>query len=263
MKLKISPCPNDTFIFYAMLHNKVDIDPMNIDVEYLDIEELNSALLRGHGDVIKASAVMTHAATNRGYELLDAGAALGRGCGPIVVSAQPQSPASANIARGVSERIVALPGEHTTAAHLFHRYYPEYTPLYTRFDKVAQMVKHGGAELGVLIHEGRFTYEQQGLTLVGDLGQMWEEETRMPIPLGGIFAQSDQPTALISSVIKASLAYALEHPHEPMDYVRHHAQELAPDVLQNHISYFVNDYTLSLGREGRAAFEQLAGGFSR
>ncbi len=254
MKLKISPCPNDTFIFYAMLNGRVDTFGMEFDVEFLDIEELNSCLIAGDGDIIKASAVMLSAASRGGYELLDSGAALGRGCGPIVVRSLHTS---CDYGGG---GVVALPGENTTAAYLFNRYFKGYSPLYVRFDRVAEAVQSGAASLGVLIHEGRFTYEQQGLDFVGDLGQMWEDETDMPIPLGGIYARAELPQGVLSGVINSSLAYAFAHPQEPMEFVHSYARELSADVLQKHIEYFVNGYTLSLGESGRGAFERLVSG---
>lgn len=248
IKLKISPCPNDTFAFYAMLHSKVDTLGYHFDVEFLDIEELNRMLLGGKGDVVKASAALYRKALSGGYQLLDAGSALGFGNGPIVVR-----DASVNN----NSKKVALPGENTTAARLFHKYFKGYQPLYVRFDRVADMVSSGGVELGVLIHEGRFTFSEMGLEKISDLGEEWDKEYGVALPLGGIYCREEFSNEELSAIIRSSVAYAMAHREEPMFFVRRYAQELSEEVLQNHISYFVNDYTLSLGREGISAFSAL------
>lgn len=246
--LKISPCPNDTFAFYALLHNKIETRGLKVEVEFHDIETLNKAILKQQGDIIKASiAIASKVATN--YQLLNSGAALGRGNGPIVVcNPSPES---------CKNQKVALAGENTTATLLFNRYFKGYTPLYTKFNQIAQMVESGEVELGVLIHEGRFTFQEYGLEKVIDLGEKWERESGMPLPLGGIYARRGLDVKLIESVIQDSVKWAMAHPSEPLDFVRQYASELSPEVMQNHIEYFVNQYTIELSNEGQVAINSL------
>lgn len=247
-KLKISPCPNDTFAFYALLHNKIDTHGITFDVEFLDIETLNQAIISSQGDIIKASiAVTSKVVTN--FQLLNSGAALGRGNGPIVVC-NSQEKSTAN-------QRVALPGENTTATMLFNRYFEGYEPVYTKFNNVAQMVESGEVELGVLIHEGRFTYQEHGLEKVVDLGEKWEKESGMPLPLGGIYANRNLDIPLIESIIRNSVEWAMTHPNEPLEFVKMYASELSAEVMQNHIDYFVNQYTIDLDNNGREAINSL------
>lgn len=246
-KLRLSPCPNDTFAFYALIHSKVDTEGLDFEVEFHDIETLNEMILSGEGDIIKGSVAVARKAQQQGYTLLDSGAALGRGNGPIVVR------------KGGGNRVVALPGELTTATLLFNRYFEGYTPLYTRFNKVVEKLDSGEAELGVLIHEGRFTYSERGCEKVVDLGERWEEEMDMPLPLGAIYGRSTLDTQRIERVIRRSIEWAFSNRSATLDFVRSHASELSEEVTQNHIDYFVNDYSLSLGAEGRAAIFSLVG----
>ncbi len=244
-KLKLSPCPNDTFAFYALIHNEIDTEGLTFDVEFYDIEVLNEMILSGDGDIIKGSVAVAHKAQQQGYTLLDAGAALGRGNGPIVVR------------KAGDNRVVALPGELTTATLLFNRYFEGFTPLYTRFNRVVEKLSSGEAELGVLIHEGRFTYAEHGCEKVADLGEMWEAELALPLPLGAIYGNSLLDTQKMERVIRRSIEWAFDHREDTLEFVRSHASELSEEVLQNHIDYFVNDYSLSLGSIGRAAISLL------
>lgn len=250
-RLKISPCPNDTFAFYPLLHGKVDCESICFDVQFEDIETLNNALLSGSGDIIKASIAIAPKVLSD-YQLLDAGAALGCGNGPIVVK-------SGNIAKPLDSapKRVALPGINTTATLLFNRYFKGYTPIYVRFNEIAQMVKRGEVEMGVLIHEGRFTYQDLGLEKVADLGEMWELESAMPLPLGGIFARKNIDYKQIERIISRSVKWAMENPLEPLEFVRKYASELSQSVMKSHIDYFVNSHTLTLGAKGRAAINSL------
>lgn len=256
INLWISPCPNDTFIFHAMLHSLVDTEDLTYDVHFADIESLNKRAIQGQGDVIKASVAV---APQIPYTMLDSGAALGYGNGPIVVSAQPWSP-NPNNETGNKVR-VAIPGAHTTAALLFKRYFPQYDNLIQiPFHAIAQAVQNGEVELGVLIHEGRFTYKEHGLCHVADLGQMWENQTKLPIPLGAIFANnllSAQVIKTVERTIARSTAYAFSNRDASATFVAQHARELAPEVLCNHIDFFVNDFTLSLGDRAQRAIAQL------
>lgn len=241
-QLYISPCPNDTFAFYALLHDLVDTEGDSFDVHFEDIETLNSIALRGDGDVVKASIAVAHSID---YNLLSSGAALGRGNGPIVVRRTNTAPDAPKTA--------LLPGEHTTANLLFSRYFDDYQRSYTVFSEIAPRIRNEQATLGVLIHEGRFTYADQGLELVADLGQMWEKETSLPLPLGGIFALKSLDSEKLSRIIRRSVEWALANPLAPLDFVRAHAQELSCDVMQQHINLFVNEFTVDLGEQGRRA----------
>ena len=235
LRLRISPCPNDTFMFDALLNGRIDTGGLHFDVEYRDIEALNRGVQAGEADVSKISCAVLPAVADR-YALLDSGAALGRGNGPLLVRrAGDRSPI----------RRVAVPGVHTTANALMMRLFPritERTPL--------------------LIHEGRFVYRQRQLELVADLGQLWERTTALPLPLGGIAAKRSLPEAVrrqVETLIRQSIEYAFAHPEASRAYIKEHAQELDDAVIDAHIALFVNDYSLSLGDEGRRAVEALTG----
>lgn len=257
LRLAISPCPNDTFVFHALLHGLVDTEGLEFDVRFEDIETLNRLALSGEPDVVKASVAVLRD-LGRGtrdkeqYTLLGSGGALGYGNGPIVVG------------RGTREmERVALPGEHTTAALLFDRYFGLLRPtshvpcpIYLPFYQIADAVASGMVDCGVLIHEGRFTYAEKGLSAVADLGKRWEEETGLPIPLGAIFAR-EAIAQKTERAIRRSVEYALAHPAASRAFVRAHAQELAPEVLEKHISYFVNEFTICLGSRGEQAIAEL------
>ena len=253
LKLHISPCPNDTFMFDAMIHRRIDCEGLEFDVEYHDIEELNDGVLRGVADVSKIScAVLPQIGSE--YRLLDAGVALGRGNGPLLVRRKgEQTPL----------RRIAVPGLHTTANRLIERLFPEIeerVPML--FSEIAEAVERGDFDGGVLIHEGRFVYQRRCLELVADLGLEWERVTQLPLPLGGIVAKKTLPSEVIERVervLRRSIEYAFAHPLVSREYVKEHAQELEDSVIDSHISLFVNDYSLSLGDEGREAVERLTG----
>lgn len=252
LTLRISPCPNDTFIFHAMLHSLVETEGLDFGVEFHDIETLNEMATRGEADVVKASVAV---ADRIAYTMLDSGAALGYGNGPIVVAL------GSNDRPQTTHKIVAIPGLNTTAALLFRRYFPEHTTLKPMpFNTIASAVKNGQVDMGVLIHEGRFTYAELGLEKIADLGELWQNEMQMPIPLGAIYAKNTlgEPTIKkVERIICRSTLYAMQNGEASACFVRAHAQELAPHVLKNHIDYFVNDFTLSLGAKGRQSIATL------
>lgn len=250
-QLYISPCPNDTFAFYALIHSLIDTEGVNFDLHFEDIETLNSIALAGSADIVKASIAV---APLIDYQLLTAGAALGRGNGPVVVR---QVRPAENPAACEAPKTAILPGAHTTAALLFTRYFKEYTPTYALFSTIAPAIARGEATLGTLIHEGRFTYADYGLEQVADLGMLWENETGRPLPLGGIFARRELDGAKLSRIISRSVSWALANRTAPLDFVKSHAAELSPEVMQQHIDLFVNDYTVDLGDDGRSAIELL------
>ncbi len=248
MTLGFSPCPNDTFIFHAMLHNLVDTEGLKFDVHVVDVEELNTLALQGELDVTKVSyAAYTNIADN--YLILDSGSALGRGNGPLLVtkSAKDVTP----------DTRVAIPGKYTTAAFLLRLTFPQLQHLEEMlFSNIPQAVLQGAADAGVLIHESRFTYAQQGLKLLADLGAEWEQRSGLPIPLGCICVQRSLPKEqqqAFSRVLRRSVDYALQNPAESRTFVKQHAQELSDDVIDKHIAMFVNEFTRSLGVEGRNA----------
>ncbi len=253
LKLCISPCPNDTFMFDGIVNGRVDCEGLSFDVEFHDIEELNAGVMQSVPDVSKISCAVLPAISER-YRLLDSGAALGRGNGPLLVRRKGEQGAL---------RHIAVPGEHTTANALVARLFPEIeqrTPML--FSEIAATVERGEFDGGVLIHEGRFVYERRNLELVTDLGLEWEARTSLPLPLGGIVVRRDLPCEVqqkVERVLRRSIEYAFSNPMTSREFVKQHAQELEDDVIDKHIALFVNDFSLSLGEEGRAAMRTLTG----
>ena len=249
-----SPCPNDTFIFYALAHNKVQSENVIFAPPFLDdVESLNHWALQGKLDVTKLSFhALGHALDN--YIMLSAGAALGRGCGPLLV-----------VRRGgvldSSRARIAIPGRYTTAAMLLKLYAPQCeNVLVMRFEEIISAIRQGIVDGGVIIHESRFTYQDFGLECVQDLGEWWENETGLPIPLGCIAARrtfSKEMLGEIDMIVKKSLEWAHDHPEQCMDYIRSHAQEMSDDVLHNHIDLYVNDFSTHIAEEGKRAVEEL------
>ena len=250
LSLHISPCPNDTFAFDAIINRRIDHD-FDLAVEYHDIEELNEGVLRGEPDISKISYAVYPLVKER-YALLDSGSALGRGNGQLLVRRKGETSPI---------RKVIAPGKNTTATALLRRYFPEIEEVEQRlFSEIAEAVERGEADAGVLIHEGRFVYERRNLELVADLGKLWENETNLPLPLGAIIVKREIAETLISkfdNLLSKSVRFALENPNLSREFVKEHAQELEDDVIDKHISLFVNDYTISLGEEGRRAVERL------
>ena len=250
LSLHISPCPNDTFAFDAIINHRIEHD-FDLDVEYHDIEELNEGVLRGEPDISKISYAVYPLVKDK-YVLLDSGSALGRGNGQLLVRR-----------RGMVDSIlsVASPGLHTTANALLHRYYPEIKEVRQMlFSDIANAVKRSEVDAGVLIHEGRFVYERHNLVLVADLGKLWERETNLPLPLGAIIVKREIAKDVIlkfDKLLSKSVRFALENPLLSREFVKQHAQELEDDVIEKHISLFVNDYTISLGEEGKRAVARL------
>ncbi len=251
-QLSISPCPNDTFMFHAMLHGLVDTEGVSFEVEYHDIEELNDGVLCRKADVSKISCAVLPAISEH-YLLLDSGAALGRGNGPLLVRRKGESG---------ELRYILVPGEHTTANALIGRLFPGIKEREPRlFSEIAEAVERGEADGGVLIHEGRFVYQRRNLELVADLGLEWERRTALPLPLGGIVIRKEleEYRPQVVRILRRSIEYAFDHPLVSRDYIKAHAQEMEDDVIDKHIALFVNDFSLSLGEEGRKAINTLTG----
>ncbi len=245
VSLHISPCPNDTFMFDALVNRRIDTRGIEPSVQFFDIDELNRRV--GRADVSKISyAVLPQWLST--HRLLDAGSALGYDTGPVLVANDSIDPQK--LTR------VAIPGEQTTAARLLRRFFPHVTatPAYL-FSEIAPAIRRGEVEAGVLIHEGRFTYNELGLSLLADLGRLWEEQMQMPLPLGAIVVSRSLPeeTQLtVEELIRESIQYAFDHPDASRDFVKMHAQELDESVIRRHIATFVNDYSLHLDERARA-----------
>ncbi|MDR1660201.1 MAG: 1,4-dihydroxy-6-naphthoate synthase [Desulfovibrio sp.] len=255
LSLGLSPCPNDTHIFHALLHGLVEF-PFNVKPHMADVEELNALARSGALDVTKLSlGVVPH--VMREYALLSSGAALGWGVGPVIVARKPLPEEAWRRAR------VAVPGLMTTAnllLDLHGGFQGERREML--FSDVMPAVRRGGADMGVVIHEGRFTYERQELVKILDLGEWWESVFHVPLPLGAIAVRRDIPeqTALaVQKAIAESLVYADEHPGASWEFVRVHAREMEERVIRDHIRTFVTGFSHDLGRAGRAAIEYLAG----
>lgn len=253
LTLNISPCPNDTFMFDAAVNGRIDTEGLRFEVAFHDIEELNSHVLNSDVDLSKISTALLPEIAER-YTLLDSGSALGRGNGPLLV-------ARAGDDRPIGR--IAVPGLHTTANMLMMRLFPEIeerVPML--FSRIAEAVERGEFDGGVLIHEGRFVYERRNLRLVADLGLEWERRTSLPLPLGSIVASKRLPDTTrlkVERVLRRSIEYAFAHPTASRPFVKAHAQEMDDEVIDKHIALFVNRYSLSLGKEGRAAVERLTG----
>jgi 1,4-dihydroxy-6-naphthoate synthase len=255
LTLGYSPCPNDTYIFHALSEGLLAEMPARIQTELHDVETLNQMAFESRLDVTKLS-FFAYLNCKADYKLLGSGAALGYGCGPVVVAKKPLAAADMATAR------IVLPGEWTTAHLLFRLWAPDAQErLFLPYDRIFETLERGEADAGVIIHESRFTFEAAGFKAVADLGAWWEAETSLPIPLGCIAARRSLPADLIHAVdtaIGQSLAFARSHPETVMPRVRRYAQELADDVLQAHIDTFVNDFSRDLGPEGHRAVEKLA-----
>lgn len=254
LSLGFSPCPNDTFIFDAMLHSRIDTEGLEFEVFMEDVETLNRRAMLGELDITKLS-YHAYAYLLEKYVLLDAGSALGNNCGPLLIARQPMTDEE------VEKAIIAIPGKLTTANFLLSLAFPAATrKLETVFSDVENAVLEGRVDAGLIIHENRFTYQQKGLVKIIDLGEFWEESTGMPIPLGGIVVRrslSDEIRQKINRVMERSVRYAFEHPSASKDFVRENAQEMEESVMNSHIQLYVNDYTKNLGGAGRAAIGKL------
>jgi 1,4-dihydroxy-6-naphthoate synthase len=256
LTLAYSPCPNDTFLFHALAHGLVEVPGVEFRIELHDVEVLNQAALAAQYDVTKLSfAALDRVLDN--YALLRSGAALGRGCGPLVVARPGFDPSRlANVK-------VAVPGLLTTARRLLELYLNkkiDTAPLV--FDQIMPAVAAGRFEFGVIIHEGRFTYQDHGLVQVVDLGQWWETERGLPIPLGGIVVRRDlgpDRGRQIERAIRDSVLHARRSPEASAEYVAAHAQEMDPQVTCQHIELYVNDFTVALGEAGERAVRAFLG----
>jgi 1,4-dihydroxy-6-naphthoate synthase len=252
ISLGYSPCPNDTFIFYALTHQRLECD-LEFRETLKDVEYLNRMALHKRFDVTKASF---HGLgfMRDDYCLLHSGSALGRGCGPLIVARDDI------YQKDLGNKKIAIPGRMTTAYLLLRLFAPDAKNIVEMpFDRIMNAVSMGTVDAGLIIHESRFTFPQYGLVKITDLGEWWEKETGLPIPLGGILARRDLGAEVIRKIdylIKQSIEYAFEHPEEPREYIKKNAQELDDDVIDQHIKLYVNDHTLDIG-DGILAVEKL------
>jgi len=265
--LAFSPCPNDTFIFDALVNQKIDTKGINFEVFLEDVQTLNEWAIQGKMDFSKISYGVWNK-VNHQYQLLNSGGALGKGVGPLLIT-KPGKITSNHIAKNAAElsaeavnkMTIAIPGENTTAHLLFSLAYPNATKkLFKIFHEIENAVLNGEVDAGVIIHENRFTYEAKGLAKIIDLGAYWEETQELPIPLGGIIAKKNIDPSIIQQVdalIKQSIEYAFAHYPTVAPYVSEHAQEMSEDVMQQHINLYVNNFSLDLGTEGLQAVEKL------
>lgn len=256
LTLAFSPCPNDCFIFDAIVHKRIDLEGLDFDVRLADVEALNTAAFNGDADVTKLSFhAYAHCADT--YVLLDAGSALGRNCGPLLISRRPIS--QEDVAGGRLK--IAIPGRYTTANFLLGLAFPAATDKPEMlFSDIEGAVLDGRVDAGLIIHENRFTYEAKGLKKIIDLGEFWEGETGAPIPLGGIAVRRELSLELkqaVNRILRRSVEYAFANPKDSLPYVRAHAQEMSEEVMYKHIDLYVNRYSLDLGEEGRDAVELL------
>lgn len=254
LSIGYSPCPNDTFIFYALVHGQIPLRNFTLAAPVLDdVETLNQWALETKLDVTKLSfQVMGHVLDK--YIILSSGAALGRGCGPLLVT-------SPDVSLDLGNARIAIPGTYTTAAMLFKLYAPKANNLQVmRFEQIMPAISAGKVDAGVIIHESRFTYQDQSLVAVQDLGEWWEKLTGLPIPLGCIAAKRSLGREILTELdqaIRSSLVWARKHPEQCMEYIRSHAQEMQDSVLQNHIDLYVNDFSFDIGEEGKAAVREM------
>ena len=255
LTLGFSPCPNDTFIFDALINKRIDTTGLEFDAVLEEVETLNQWAFKGKLDITKLSYPAFFQNLDK-YVLLNSGAALGKGVGPILISrnAEPQT-------SNIKLQTIALPGVNTTANLLFSFAYPAATNrIFMRFDKIEDAVLSGKTDLGVIIHENRFTYQQKGLHKVTDLGEYWEEKMNSSIPLGGIAIKRSIDKAIglqVDKLIRKSIEFAFTNYPLITDYVKQHSQEMNEEVMRKHIELYVNDFSIDLGNEGKRAIETL------
>ena len=260
IRLGFSSCPNDTFIFAPIVHSLIDLEGLMFRYEIHDVETLNKQALQGIPDMVKISY---HAFLHlpEKYLMLNSGNAMGSGVGPLLISKEPIPKDQ------LYNKTVAVPGDLTTAHLLLNFAYPEImNKKIMVFHEIEDAILSGVIDAGVIIHENRFTYEKKGLIKICDLGEFWEQKKQVPIPLGGIAVKRSLGETLISSlnrIMHRSVKFALENPEMVMDFVRKHAQEMDPEVMKQHISLYVNSYTVDLGSKGREAVLTLTEEFKK
>ncbi len=258
LSLGFSPCPNDTFIFDALIHQKVDTEGLTFEVFYEDVETLNQKAFKAELDITKLS-YHAYAYLVDQYVLLHSGSALGFGVGPLLICNKEEylREGLEKLTSRIGDLKVGIPGKYTTANFLMNLAFPEaQNTIEMKFSDIEPALLNGRIDLGVIIHENRFTYEDKGLLKVIDLGEYWEKLTGGPIPLGGIMtrrALPDEVKQKINRIIQRSVLFAIKNPLSGLDFIRSHAQEMSTEVMYKHIELYVNKYSVDLGDEGRKA----------
>lgn len=264
MKTKIhigfSPCPNDCFIFDALIHQKID----TLHYEFIpiieDVESLNKRALNGGLDITKLS-YHAYMYCKAHYTYLNSGSALGFGCGPLIITHSKEVQEKFFDIQHQPYMKVLVPGELTTAHLLLKKFFPAIqNKTFVLFSEIEDLLLTKQFDAGVIIHENRFTYQQKGLLKIVDMGALWEEQTHLPIPLGGIMAKlslGEKNIRTIDVLIKESILYAFTHPENVMDFVKQNAQEMNEEVMKQHIQLYVNDYSIDLKEDGKKAIEYL------
>lgn len=254
LTLGFSPCPNDTFIFDALIHQKIDTKGLEFEVIMDDVEALNKMAEKGQLDITKLSYHAFVYMTEQ-YQLLHSGSALGHGCGPLLIAREKLTE------RQINEGKIAIPGKLTTANFLLSVAYPKAKNRESvLFSDIEDAVLSGEFDAGLLIHENRFTYEQKGLVQIIDLGDYWENLTWLPIPLGGIVIKRDFPQELkqlVSDLIRQSVEYTFQNTEQAMPFIRQYAQAMSDEVMLKHIGLYVNEYSIDLGDKGKTAVQRL------
>lgn len=260
LTIGFSPCPNDCFIFDALIHNKIDTEGLAFDVVMEDVETLNQKAFQNKLDITKLS-YHAYAYLTAEYQLLNAGSALGNNCGPLLITNSNPEVILSELRTPNSELKIAIPGKYTTANFLLSLAFPEMkNKTEMVFSDIEDSVLKGSVDAGLIIHENRFTYEQKGLKKVIDLGAYWETLTQMPIPLGGIVIKRSLPEELknkVNRVIRKSVEYAFANPKSSLSFVKEHAQAMSEEVMYKHINLYVNNYSVDLGKSGREAVQVL------
>ncbi|HEY0666790.1 MAG TPA: 1,4-dihydroxy-6-naphthoate synthase [Sphingobacteriaceae bacterium] len=256
LTLGFSPCPNDTFIFDALIHQKIDTEGLTFDVTFDDVETLNQKALKQELDITKLSFHAFAYVVDK-YSLLDSGSALGFGVGPLLISKNEIS----DVQNSISDLKVGIPGKLTTANFLFSLAFPQSkNKAEMVFSEIEPALLDDNIDLGLIIHENRFTYQEKGLKKVMDLGEYWEKLTNSPIPLGGIMINRNLPEDVklkVNRLIKESVEYAFANPKSSLDFIRSHSQEMSEEVMYKHIELYVNKYSVNLGEDGRKAVKTL------
>ena len=268
LSLGFSPCPNDTFIFDALIHQKIDTEGLNFDVVFDDVETLNQKAFRAELDITKLS-FHAYAYLTEKYVLLHAGSALGFGVGPLLICENEDyistntladlKPQTSDLQPPTSDLRIGIPGKYTTANFLLSLAFPEAkNKVEMKFNEIESALLNHQIDMGVIIHENRFTYQEKGLKKIIDLGQFWEDLTQGPIPLGGIMVKRGLPENVkqkVNRIIKRSVQYAFDHPESGMDFICSLSQEMSKEVINKHIELYVNKFSIDLGEVGRNAVQ--------
>ena len=260
LTLGFSPCPNDTFIFDALIHHKIDTEGQDFEVFYDDVETLNQKAFRGELDVTKLSYHAFAYVADK-YVLLDSGSALGYGVGPMLICKDDPEQLHSQLTTHHSPLKIGIPGKYTTANFLLGYAFPNATnKVELVFSDIENAVLEGRVDVGLIIHENRFTYQDKGLKKILDLGDYWEKQTSCAIPLGGIVANRNLPVDVqhkLNRVLRKSVEFAFANPKSGLEFIRSHAQEMSEEVMYKHIDLYVNKYSVDLGEEGRKAINLL------